>query len=130
MEGSRKVAEQKRVVARRALGAIVALALVFGIAMAFSGTAVAESKVKIIDENGQTCFVDRYGPRVCPSDSEKDPKSDIDVDVLRRPTTDNGGGGGLPFTGADLTLFVITGAALVATGALVVRRARASRSES
>ncbi|MDQ3987084.1 MAG: hypothetical protein M3280_11395 [Actinomycetota bacterium] len=129
MEGSRMVAENRRM-ARRALGLMVALALVFGIALAFSGTAVAGSKVRIIDESGQTCFVDRYGPRVCPSDSERDPKSDVDADILKRPTTDNGGGGDLPFTGADLTLFVITGAALIATGTLVFRRARASRSES
>jgi hypothetical protein len=32
--------------------------------------------------------------------------------------------GVLPFTGADLTLFVVVGAAAVATGMLIVRRAR------
>ena len=33
----------------------------------------------------------------------------------------------LPVTGADLTLFVVTGAALVATGVVIVRRTRARR---
>lgn len=33
----------------------------------------------------------------------------------------------LPFTGADLTLFVVTGLAFVATGVVLVRRTRARR---
>jgi hypothetical protein len=33
----------------------------------------------------------------------------------------------LPFTGADLTLFIVTGLALVATGVVLVRRTRARR---
>jgi hypothetical protein len=33
----------------------------------------------------------------------------------------------LPFTGADLTLFIVTGFAAIATGAVLVRRTRARR---
>jgi hypothetical protein len=36
----------------------------------------------------------------------------------------------LPFTGADLTLFVITGVAAIATGTILVRRTRARRQSS
>jgi hypothetical protein len=35
----------------------------------------------------------------------------------------------LPFTGSDLALFVIVGAAAVGTGAAIVRRTRASKAE-
>ena len=35
--------------------------------------------------------------------------------------------GPLPFTGADLTLFIVTGFAAIATGAVLVRRTRARR---
>ena len=38
----------------------------------------------------------------------------------RQPT----GTGVLPFTGADLTLFLVTGAAAVGTGSMMVKRAR------
>lgn len=36
----------------------------------------------------------------------------------------------LPFTGADLTLFIITGVAAIATGTVLVRRTRARRQAS
>lgn len=36
----------------------------------------------------------------------------------------------LPFTGADVTLFVATGLAAIATGAVLVRRSRARRTEN
>ena len=36
----------------------------------------------------------------------------------------------VPFTGADVTLFVITGVAAIATGAVLVRRTRARRNNS
>jgi hypothetical protein len=36
----------------------------------------------------------------------------------------------LPFTGADLTLFVITGVAAIATGTILVRRTRARKQSS
>ena len=96
------------------------LALVLGAAFAVSGSAAAQVSI----ERG--CFVDQYGPKVCPSDTTKDPDTDVDADVLERGSSSKT----LPFTGADLTLFVVTGGALVATGALVVRRARAGRNES
>jgi hypothetical protein len=115
------VVENKRM-ARRTLGVVAMLALVLGAALAVSGSAAAQVEI----EAGGECFVDRYGPRVCPSDTTKDPDTDVDADVLERGSSSRE----LPFTGADLTLFVVTGGALVATGALVVRRARAGRNES
>ena len=96
------------------------LALVLGATLAFTGSASAQ--VSIERDN---CFVDVYGPEVCPSETTKDPDTDVEAEVLERGSSE-----ALPFTGADLTLFVVTGAALVATGALVVRRARAGRNES
>jgi LPXTG-motif cell wall-anchored protein len=36
----------------------------------------------------------------------------------------------MPVTGADLTLFAVTGVALVATGTVIVRRTRARREAS
>jgi hypothetical protein len=36
----------------------------------------------------------------------------------------------LPFTGADVTLFIITGVAAIATGTVLVRRTRARRQTS
>jgi hypothetical protein len=44
---------------------------------------------------------------------------------LQRPGEDVAPGV-LPFTGADLTLFVVVGVAAVATGTLIVRRARSN----
>jgi LPXTG-motif cell wall-anchored protein len=38
-----------------------------------------------------------------------------------------GGGNTLPFTGADVTLFVIIGVAAIGTGTLIVRRTRPSK---
>ena len=39
-------------------------------------------------------------------------------------TTEDPQGSALPFTGADITLFVATGLAAIGTGAFIVRRAR------
>ncbi len=41
-----------------------------------------------------------------------------------------GAGEELPFTGADITLYALGGAALVGGGALIVRQTRRSRSET
>ncbi len=122
MEGSRSVTDNKKI-ARRTLGVVAVLALVLGAALMASGSATAAEKVRI-EVGGEECFVDVYGPKVCPSETTKDPDTDVDAKILER-----GGSERLPFTGADLTLFVVTGAALVATGMLVVRRARAGRDE-
>lgn len=113
---------ENKLIARRALGLVAVLALVLGAALMASGSAAAQVQ---IDRQG--CFQDRYGPKVCPSETTKDPDTDVDADVLERESSSRKT---LPFTGADLTLFVVTGAALVATGALVVRRARATKNES
>jgi LPXTG-motif cell wall-anchored protein len=45
-------------------------------------------------------------------------------DLLPRGDQPDVAPGVLPFTGADLTLFVVVGAAAVAGGALIVRKAR------
>ena len=76
----------------------------------------------------EECPLDPYGNEVCPSEDTKF-NPDVEADVLTRPETPPDDGETLPFTGADVTLFVITGAALVATGMLVVRRSRAAKSE-
>lgn len=105
-------------VRRVALALLVAFAALFVV----SSSAVAAPKVKI-EVDGEVCFVDPYGPLVCPNEIERDTDTDVQSDVLERQPT-------LPFTGADVTLFVVTGAALIATGALVVRRTRAARSNN
>lgn len=114
---------ENKLIARRSLGVVAILVLVLGAALAFTGSASAQVRI-----GGEDCLVDNYGPEgVCPSETTRDPDNDVDAEVLER------GGSSretLPFTGADLTLFVVTGGALVATGALVVRRARAGRNES
>ncbi len=112
---------ENKLIARRTLGIVAILVLVLGAALAFTGSAAAQ--VRIGGE--ENCFVDKYGPKGCPSETTRDPDIDVDADILER-----GGSSKLPFTGADLTLFVVTGGALVATGALVVRRARAGRKEN
>lgn len=112
---------ENKLIARRTLGVVAILVLVLGAALAFSGSAAAQVRI------GQGCLQDRYGPKVCPSETTRDPDNDVDADILERSGSSRET---LPFTGADLTLFVVTGGALVATGALVVRRARAGRNDS
>lgn len=46
--------------------------------------------------------------------------------VNQAPAEVQGGANTLPFTGADITLFVIIGVAAIGTGTLIVRRTRAS----
>ena len=110
----------------KALRSAVALMVVLVGGLFFTGSAVAAEKVKITVE-GETCFVDPYGPLVCPKDDERDFGSDVQADVLERQPSPPDDSSTVPFTGADITLFVITGAALVATGMVVVRRSRAAR---
>ena len=115
---------ENKLIARRTLGVVAVLVLVLGAALAFTGSAAAQ--VRIGGE--QDCLIDNYGPEgVCPSETTRDPDNDVDADILERSGSSRET---LPFTGADLTLFVVTGGALVATGALVVRRARAGRNEN
>jgi hypothetical protein len=59
------------------------------------------------------------GPNIGPSVIEEPERPAVTDDV-----TPPSGRGPLPFTGADLTLFVATGIAAVATGSVIVRRTR------
>jgi hypothetical protein len=125
MEGRIMVVSEKRV-AGRTLRSVLALMVVLSGAFVLSGTAnAAEDQITVIVD-GVECHRDAYGgPIVCPRiDRRFDPK--VSADVLERPPSPPET---LPFTGADVTLFLITGAALVATGMLVVRRTRAGRGE-
>ena len=116
MEGRTVVSKRN---GTRAFGTLLALMLVLSAMFLFAGTASA-----------QECTLDPYGNEVCDEEEKKfDPE--VEADVLTRPETPpDDSGETLPFTGADVTLFVITGAALVATGVLVVRRTRAAKDES
>jgi LPXTG-motif cell wall-anchored protein len=124
MEGRNIVVKGSRGV-RGALAFLVVLTGVF----ALSGTAFAQEDITVIVD-GQECSRDAYGGEiVCPDDQERKFDPDVDADVLDRPETPPPPSDRLPFTGADVTLFMITGAALIATGMLVVRRTRAKKSE-
>lgn len=111
------------------LRSLLGLAVVLGAVLVFAGPAVAEEKVKVI-VNGETCYRDPYGEIVCPNEEERDFDTEVEAEVLERGGTPPDDSSTLPFTGADMTLFVITGAALVATGVVVVRRTRAARGKA
>lgn len=97
--------------------ALVAMTVVVGVMMAMSlvGTAGAQENDPYSND----------GPRILPSVIERG-EPDRPEAVLNRDTTPppREERGPLPFTGADLTLFVATGLAAVATGSVVVRRTR------
>jgi LPXTG cell wall anchor motif len=123
----RSTSVSKSVVARKAIFVVLALAVALVGLLALSPAASAQTRV-----GGGECFFDPYGDKVCPDDEVRDPKTEVQADLLRRPSTppDNPPSEGpLPFTGADVTLFLVTGGALVATGAVLVRRNRTRRSE-
>ena len=122
MERRNTVARNK--IGTRAVGSLLALMVVLsGMLVFFAGAASAQ-------ESGINCELDPYNS-VCKNEEDKNFDPQVDADVLTRPgTPPDDSSETLPFTGADVTLFVITGAALVATGMLVVRRSRASRSEA
>lgn len=61
-------------------------------------------------------------PSVLPTRHERDNDNDEDDVAAVLPT--RVGGGTLPFTGGDLVLFVATGASIIGTGTLLVRRSR------
>lgn len=64
------------------------------------------------------------GPKVLPSVIERgEPQRPPAIEPQRRDTPDDSNNR-LPFTGADLTLFVATGLAAVATGGVILRRTR------
>jgi ABC-type branched-subunit amino acid transport system permease subunit len=57
--------------------------------------------------------------------SENQPDVDVRFGTQNQPSIDEDAGEGLlPFTGADLTLFVATGMAAIGTGVVVLRRTR------
>jgi len=124
----RSTSVSKSVVARKAIFVVLALAVALVGLLALSPAASAQTTV-----GGGECFFDPYGDKVCPGDEVRDPKTEVQADLLRRRSTppDNPppSEGPLPFTGADVTLFLVTGGALVATGAVLVRRNRTRRSE-
>jgi hypothetical protein len=116
-----------RSIARKTVFAVLALAIaVIGI---FAMAPVASAQTTV---GGEGCFTDPYGERVCPNDEVRDPRTAVEAELLERPGTtpdSPSSDSTLPFTGADVTLFLVTGAALVATGSLLVRRTRTRRSE-
>ncbi len=119
MEGRSMVA-RKRFVGKALLGVLALTVLVAGM-FVLSGTAAAQETSSV------NCELDPYNS-VCKGEQDRDFNPDVESEVLTRQPTDDSDT--LPFTGADVTLFVITGAALVATGLLVVRRTRANKSEA
>jgi hypothetical protein len=57
--------------------------------------------------------------------SDNEPDVDVRFGTTNQPSIDEDAGEGLlPFTGADLTLFVATGLAAIGTGVVVLRRTR------
>jgi hypothetical protein len=117
---------EKSFTARKAIFVVLALAIAVVGIFALSPAASAQTV------GGGACFFDAYGNEVCPDDEVRDPKTEVQADLLRRPTTPPGtspSDSPLPFTGADVTLFLVTGGALVATGLVLIRRNRTRRSE-
>ena len=104
--------------ARFALLAVMGLLAGLVAAMMLIGTAAAQETDPYSNE----------GPTVLPTVIQKGQPARPDVtqpERQERPPDDSA----LPFTGADLTLFVATGAAAIATGTVLVRRTRARNAE-
>jgi len=122
----RSTSVTRNLVARKAIFVVLALAVAVVGMLALAPAASAQTTV-----GGGECFFDPYGDKVCPDDQVRDPKTEVQADLLSRPSTppDSPSDSPLPFTGADVTLFLVTGGALVATGAVLVRRNRTRRSE-
>jgi hypothetical protein len=113
-------------VARKSAVAVLLLAIAALSMFAMAPAASAQTTI-----GGEECFFDPYGAKVCPDDEVRDPQTEVQADLLERPGTPPTAPSDtpLPFTGADVTLFLVTGVALVATGAVLVRRNRTRRSE-
>ena len=125
MEG---VAVSTNSVARKTTIVVLALLIAAVGLLAFAPVASAQTTVE------GACFFDSYGNRVCPDDEVRKPQTEVQADLLSRPDTPPGSPSSsdespLPFTGADVTLFLVTGAALIVTGGVLVRRNRTRRSE-
>jgi hypothetical protein len=128
MEGRNIVRGKSRT--RGFRGALALFVVLVG-ALALSGTAAAQEQITVIVD-GQECTRDAYGGViVCPDTEDRDFDPDVESTILGRPETppEPPPEDTLPFTGADVTLFLITGAALVGTGMIVVRRTRAKNNE-
>lgn len=105
--------------------ALLAMTLVVGAMMVMSlvGTAAAQENDPYSND----------GPKVLPSVIERGEPERPDAVINDRttpppPDEERRERDPLPFTGADLTLFVATGMAAVATGSVIVRRTRARSS--
>ena len=128
MEGRNMVVGKR--VGEKAIRSVLALFVVLAGAFVLSGTAMAQEEITVIVD-GEECSRDAYGGEiVCPNNEERNFDPEVQADVLERPETPPPPTDRLPFTGADVTLFMITGAALVATGMLVVRRTHSNKNEA
>ena len=112
-------------IAGKALRGVLTVMVVLAGALVLSGTAAAQET----GSSSINCELDPYNS-VCKGEEERNFNPDTTTEISERSETSPDDGETLPFTGADITLFVITGAALVATGTLVVRRTRTKRSEA
>ena len=91
----------------------------------FAYTALTAQKV-----SAQEIQADPYAtqtPTVLPTLIRKEPQTPPDH---VQPNRFGDRGEELPFTGADLTLFVATGLAAIGTGAVIVRRTRSKDSDA
>jgi hypothetical protein len=97
----------------------VVVAAVIVATMALMGSALAQQSGsdELPDDTVRGKFFDR--DRTAPGD-----------DVLGELFPGERGESVLPFTGADLTLFVVAGVVAVAAGATIVRRTRARRAQT
>ncbi|MPZ91968.1 MAG: hypothetical protein GEU68_10110 [Actinobacteria bacterium] len=74
-----------------------------------------------------TCFLLLFaGPVLAQEDDNGYPP---DVEGITEEVDDDAAGEGLPFTGANLTLFAFAGVIAIGTGAFIVVRARRSESD-
>jgi hypothetical protein len=127
MERSRTMRSRSSAV-RKTTVTVLLLAVALLSVFALSPAASAQTTV-----GGEGCFFDPYGEEVCPDEEVRKPDTDVQAELLERapqpaaeaPSEE----GPLPFTGADVTLFLVTGAALVVTGTVLVRRNRTRRDE-
>jgi hypothetical protein len=97
--------------------ALVVLALMVGVmsALFLVGAAAAQQEDPYSND----------GPKVLPTVIQRgEPERPPAVSPQEVPPEDSSERQPLPFTGADLTLFVATGLAAVATGGVILRRTR------
>ena len=95
---------------------LLAVTVIVGVTFALSlvGSASAQQKDPYSNR----------GPKVLPSVIERGEPQRPPAIAPERLDTPDDSNNRLPFTGADLTLFVATGLAAVATGSVILRRTR------